>query len=277
MDFLSVVDAVLLGLALGITEFLPVSSLGHSLVLSSLLGFPPTKDIRDTLAVFIQGGAVLAVIVYYGRDLLHQAQKLSADPKTRQLWVNILIAFVPVGVLGLVFNKFIKATLFQPIVVGIALVVGGIIFLLIERRKYQPDTHSLEGVSPRQAVIVGLAQITALIPGISRSGATIVGGIFAGLDRSVATLFTFYLFIPTLGAAAGYELFNTFRNKELFDAVKPYMPYFILAAVVAFGISLIAIRWLLRYISTHSFVPFGVYRIIVGAIIIILVVVGKIS
>ena len=216
---MDLVAAIILGIALGITEFLPISSLGHSLVLEALFGFPTTltdptaiKNARDTLAVFIQGGAVLAVIVYYARDLLKQASQLPSDPKVRQLWINVIIAFVPIGILGLLFNKWIKDHLFQPWIVGAALIVGGIIFLLTEQREPKPVTHTLEQITPRQALFVGIAQIAALIPGVSRSGATIIGGLLTGLEREVATQFTFYVFIPTLGAAAGYQLFQAFRD-----------------------------------------------------------------
>ncbi len=268
---LEIVASVILGIVLGITEFLPISSLGHSLVLSNLLSnsaqFLKDKNNRDFIAIFIQGGAVLAVLVYYARDLIKEARQLPSDPKTRRLWLNVLIAFLPVGILGLLFNNFITTYLFSPLIVGIALVVGGVIFLLVEQKSYQPTTHKLEDITPRQALSVGIAQITALIPGVSRSGATIIGGLLTGLDRTVATVFTFYLFIPTLGAAVGYELYKAFKGHTITGGV---LPYFLLAAAVGFVVSLIAIRWLLRFISNHNFKGFGIYRIIIGLIIIAL-------
>ncbi len=273
---MDIIIAIILGIALGITEFLPISSLGHSLVLEAFLGFPHTitdptaiQQARTSLGLFIQGGAVLAVIVYYGRELLGLASKLPSDPKVRGLFLNVLIAFIPIGLLGLLFNHWIKDHLFTPWIVGVALIVGGIIFLLVESRKYEPTTHDLESITPRQALLIGIAQITALIPGVSRSGSTIIGGLLTGLDRAVAAKFTFYLFIPTLGAAAGYELFNAFRGNQVDSAL---LPYFLLATVVAFVTSLLAIRILLSYISTHDFRAFGVYRIIVGALILLLIV-----
>jgi len=274
MDF---VAAIVLGLVLGITEFLPVSSLGHSLVLEAIFNFPHTtavgtvKDARDGLALFIQGGAVLAVLVAYRTDLLSEARRLGSDPKARRLWLNVLLAFLPIGVLGLVANKWITDHLFQPIVVAIALIVGGVVFLIVEatrRTDYQPTANTLEEITPRQAILVGLAQIVALIPGVSRSGATIIGGLLAGLSREVATRFTFYLFIPTLGAAAIYALYKQLST-HVFD--KSLLPLYVVATVVAFVTSLIAIQVLVRYISTHSFRIFGIYRIIVGVIIIVLI------
>jgi len=272
LDIFPVVASVILGIVLGITEFLPISSLGHSLVLSALLHFPPDAATRNIFSIFIQGGAVLAVLVYYGRDLIKEARQLPSDPKTRRFWLNILIAFLPIGILGLLFNNIITKYLFTPIVVGLALIAGGVVFLFVEQRTYQPTTHKLEDITPRQALMVGLAQITALIPGISRSGATIIGGLLTGLERTVATTFTFYLFIPTLGAAAGYELFKAFKDHAV-DAA--YLPYFLLAAAVGFVISLLAIGWLLRFISTHNFKGFGVYRILIGIVIILLAIFTK--
>jgi undecaprenyl-diphosphatase len=282
MDF---VAAIVLGIALGITEFLPISSLGHSLVIESLLKFPqsltslPTPDMvaianaQNALRLFIQGGAVLAVIVFYARELLAEARKLPTDAITRRMWLNILIAFIPVGVLGLLFNEPIKKYLFTPWVVALALIVGGIILLVVEQREYKPTATALEAVTPRQALLIGLAQITALIPGVSRSGSTIVGGLLAGLSREVATSFTFFLFIPTLGAAAGYELFNQVRKHTLETSL---LPYFALAFVIAFAVSLIAIRVLLRYVGTHNFKAFGIYRIVVGVLILVLIAVNVI-
>src|SRR5579859_5294425 len=268
---MQLIASIILGIVLGITEFLPVSSLGHSIVLAALFGFPPTKEARDALAVFIQAGAVLAVIVYYRRDLLTQARQLPSDPKVQRLWLNVIVAFIPIGILGLVFNSAIKKYLFSPLIVAAALIIGGVIFLLVEQRKHQPVTLTLEDITLRQALLIGIAQITALIPGVSRSGATIIGGMLTGLDRTVATTFTFYLFIPTLGAASAYSLYTAFRDKLVDSSL---IPYFLIAAVVGFVVSLVAIRWLLRYISTHDFRPFGVYRIVVGLLIIVLVFAG---
>ena len=271
---MDVVYAAILGVVLGISEFLPVSSVGHSLVLSSLLSFPPTQAARDTFAVFIEGGAWLAVLLYFSRDLLGQARKLSTDPQTRRLWLNVFIAFVPVGVVGLILHDWVETVLFSPLVVGISLIAGGLAFLWVERRgrEQPPTTVRVEDMSWRQALWVGIAQIAALIPGASRSGATIVGGLLVGLDRNVSTLFTFYLFLPTLAAASGYEIFSAVRKGTIDPSL---LPYFLLAACVGFLVSLVTMRWLLGYIRGHTFRPFGVYRIIVGDIVIALVLAGR--
>lgn len=274
MDILHAVESLILGVVLGITEFLPVSSLGHSLVLSSLFNFPPTKAARDAFALFIQGGAVLAVLIYYGRDFLAQAQRLPTDPKTRRLWLNVLIAFLPIGVVGFIFRKPIQQYLFSPLVIGVALIAGGIAFLLVDRGNARSGTPNLEAITPRQALTVGLAQMAALVPGISRSGATIIGGLLAGLDRTTATVFAFYLFIPTLGSAAGLALFTAVKDKSVDPAL---LPFFLLAAAAGFAVAFVAIRWLLAYISTHDFRPFGVYRLLVGLLIVVLAILGPLS
>ena len=265
------IAAVILGIVLGISEFLPVSSIGHSLVLSSLLSFPPTKLMRDTFAVFIEGGALLAVIVFYSRDLLKQAQQLPTEQSVRKLWLNVIVAFIPVGIVGFLFHDWVEQVLFSPIIVGISLIGGGLAFLAVERRSQPPRTVQIEAMTTRQALWVGIAQILALIPGVSRSGATIIGGLLVGLDRQVATVFTFYLFIPTLAAASGYELLNAAIKGTIDPA---YVPYFLTAALIGFLVSLVAMRWLLGYIREHDFQIFGIYRIIVGLIVIGLVLVG---
>ncbi len=274
MDFIA---AIVLGIAMGITEFLPVSSLGHSLVLEALFNFPQTtatgsiQNARNVIGFFIEGGAVLAVLVYYSRDLLTQARKLPTDALTRRLWLNVIIAFIPIGFFGLVFNGWIQDHLFAPWIVGVALMVVGMVFLLVEQRKVEPTSTTLEMITPRQALMVGIAQIGALIPGVSRSGATIIGGLLSGLSRETATQFTFYLFIPTLVSAVGYEMFSQIRQ-GLFPT--NLLPYLLIAAAVAFVVSLFTIRFLLNYVSAHDFKPFGVYRIIMGVLIIILVAVN---
>ncbi len=271
MDFLI---AVILGVVLGITEFLPISSLGHSIVLEAFLGFPRTvvlagpeaiKQARDALALFIQLGAVLAVIVYYFRDLMGLLGRLPSDPKARRLFGNLILAFLPIAILGFFFNHEIKAVFFSPWVVAVSLILGGIVFLIVESRKAQPATvTNLEEIPWHKALWVGIAQIFALIPGVSRSGATIIGGLLVGLERKVVANFSFLLFIPTLGAAAGFELFKAVKGKTLDHAL---WPFFLLAAAVGFIVSLGVIRWLMKYISTHNFKIFGFYRIGAGVVI----------
>jgi undecaprenyl-diphosphatase len=271
MEFIA---AIVLGDVLGISEFLPVSSVGHSLVLSSLLSFPPTQAMRNAFAVFIEAGALLAVVLFYSRDLLTQAQQFTTNAKVRQLWLNVVIAFVPIGIGGFLLHDWVEKVLFTPLIVGVSLIVGGLAFLVVERRRQPPKTLQLEEMTMGQALVVGIAQILALIPGVSRSGATIIGGLLVGLDRQVATVFTFFLFIPTLAAASGYELVSAARNGTINPSL---LPYFLLAAFVGFLVSLVTIRWLLQYIHTHDFQPFAIYRIVVGVVVIILALDGRLQ
>ena len=267
--------SVILGIIEGITEFLPISSTGHLLVASAFLNFPQflagTPDaqlkFRDTFDIFIQIGAVFAVLVYYGRSLIQQAQKLPSDRSVQRFWVNILIAFLPAAVIGLVVLKRIEGTLDKPLPIAIALILGGIVFLVVERGEHTGTVHDIYQVTPVQALGVGVAQVVSLIPGVSRSGASIVGGLLVGMDRLTATTFSFYLFIPTLGAATLYKLFQALRDKEVAAA---QLPLFAVGTVVTFVVAYASIVWLLRYISTHNFRAFGVYRIIAGAIILVL-------
>ncbi len=267
--------SVILGIVEGITEFLPISSTGHLLVASAFLNFPQflaaTPDaqlrFRDTFDIFIQIGAVFAVLVYYGRSLVQQAQKLPSDRSVQRFWLNILIAFLPAAVIGLLALKRIEGALDQPIPIAVALIVGGLVFLLIERGEYKGSIYDIYHVTPAQALGVGVAQVVSLIPGVSRSGASIVGGMLVGMDRLTATTFSFYLFIPTLGAATLYKLYQALRDKEV---AASQLPLFAVGAVVSFFIAYLSIVWLLRYVSTHSFRAFGVYRIVAGALILAL-------
>jgi undecaprenyl-diphosphatase len=267
------IRAAILGVIEGITEFLPISSTGHLIVGTSLLNFPIPEDFRSTFEIFIQFGAVLAVVLYYSRQLWEQFRKIPSDRKTQMFWFNVAIAFLPAAVVGFLFRDPIKAALYNPVVVAVALIVGGIVLIVIEGMPKKPvsDTQSLEQITTRQAILIGLAQLTALIPGVSRSGASIIGGLLIGLNRPVATAFSFYLAIPTLGIATLYELFSAVRD-GIVQAEQ--LPILGVGTVVSFFVALAAIAWLLRYVATHDFRAFGVYRIIAGIVILLLVAAG---
>lgn len=261
---------VILGIVQGITEYLPVSSTGHLIVSAELLNFQ--NSLTGTFEIFIQIGSVLAVIVYYFSDLWRQVRTVNRDPGVQRLWLAIIVAAIPAAVIGLLLDDFITGVLYAPLTVGIALILGGIVFLVIERRP-EPEanvtTEALEAITLRQALFIGLAQTVALIPGVSRSGASIVGGLLSGLSRTVATQFSFYLAIPVLGGATIYSLL---RNLDQLNPDELWL--LALGTFVTAVVSFIAIGWLLRYIARNSFVVFGYYRIIAGTIIVILVVVG---
>lgn len=265
---------VVLGVVQGVTEWLPISSTGHLLIVANLLNY--TGSIGGTFEIFIQLGTVLSVVAFYFRDLLAQSSALlgRASPEearnARALWLGVAIAFVPAALVGLLARDFIKGVLFEsPAVIATALIVGGIVFLLIERFPRPARTEGLGRITPLQALGVGVAQIFALIPGMSRSGSTIVGGLLAGLDRRTATAFSFYLSIPILGLATLVDLAGSLDRIQPADWGRLF-----LGAIVAMIVGYVTIGWLLRFIARHTFVAFGVYRIALGLLLLGLVAAG---
>lgn len=262
-------QAAVLGVVEGLTEFLPISSTGHLLIASRLLGFE--NSIGGTFEIFIQLGAVLAVVGYFARDLLAQARAVTSDANTRRFWIGIVVAFLPAAIIGLLLRDWIKQVLFEsPTVIAGSLIIGGIVFLVIERLPArQVSVRDVQQISPGQALGIGLAQVLALVPGVSRSGASIVGGMFAGLDRRTATAFSFYLAIPTLGGATVVDLLGSLGELGPGDVGR-----LLVGTVVAMIVAWFSIGWLLRYVANHSFVAFGIYRILAGALILVLVAMG---
>ena len=249
-------SAALLGLVEGITEFLPVSSTGHLIVAADLLKF---RDSGGTFEIVIQAGAVLAVIAYYWRDLLGQARALPVSQDARRLWLGIALAFLPAAILGFLFSDLITRYLFSPVTVAISLIIGGIVLWVIEGRPVAATTRGLTQVSRRQALVVGCAQCLALVPGVSRSASSIIGGLLTGLDRPTATAFSFYLSIPTLGLATLYALL---KGRDALGAAQ--LGPLTVGLVVSFVTALLAVSWLLRYVSRHNFRAFAVYRVLAG-------------
>jgi undecaprenyl-diphosphatase len=256
---------VFLGVVEGVTEFLPISSTGHLLVASDLVRF--SESMSGTFEIFIQFGAVLAVVAFYAADLLQQARDLPRNPQVRHFWLAIFIAFLPAAFAGVLLRDFIKNQLFtSPTVIAWALILGGVVLIAIERLPRPKITERADHISWKQAIIVGVAQVASLVPGVSRSGATIVGGMLAGLDRPAATTFAFYLAIPTLGAATLYDLARSIRALNPND-----LAFLFVGTVVAGFAAWLSIGWLLRYVAHHTFVPFGIYRILAGAVVLVLV------
>lgn len=253
--------AAVLGIVEGVTEFLPISSTGHLIVAADLLNFSSAAAFE----IIIQLGAVIAVVWFYRQALLEQARQLPHDRSIQHFWLAIVLAFIPAAVVGLLLSDYIERVLFSPQVVAVSLIVGGIVLWIVEAISKQPTTYEATQITIRQALIVGFAQLTALIPGVSRSGATIVGGLLSGLDRPAATSFSFYLAMPTLGAATVYSLvkdIGTISGAGFIDLG--------IGLVVSFITALLAIGWLLRYIAKHDFRGFAVYRIVVGVIILLI-------
>jgi undecaprenyl-diphosphatase len=261
------IKVLILGIVEGITEFLPISSTGHLIVATRLLDYPPVA-LRSTFEIFIQLGAILAVVVYYARELLQMARDLPTSRPTQRFWLLVIVAFVPAGVVGFLFREDIQRVLFNPMTVAIALIVGGIIFIVIERGGLVPaaDVTSFERLDLRRAVFIGVAQIFALIPGVSRSGASIIGGMLGGLNRETATKFSFYLAMPTLGIATLYELISAIRDGIV---TATDVPVLALGTLVSFVVALLSIAWLLNYVRSNTFQWFGVYRIIAGVVILL--------
>ena len=264
MESPTLLIALVLGIVEGLTEFLPVSSTGHLIVAGSLLGY--TGEQAKTFEIVIQAGAILAVCWEYRARLGDVARSLFRDRAAQRFVANLFIAFLPAAVLGLAFNRAIKAHLFAPVPVACAFVVGAFVILWAERRqRAHPDTvrvASVDAMRWTDALLIGCAQALALIPGTSRSGATIIGGMLFGLSRVAATEFSFFLAIPTLFAATAYSLW---KDATLLSPSS--LPAFGVGFVAAFVSAFACVRWLIRYVSHHDFVPFVWYRIAFGAVI----------
>jgi undecaprenyl-diphosphatase len=254
--------AAVMGGVEGLTEFLPVSSTGHLILVGTLLGFTDEKS--KVFDIAIQTGAILAVIIVYWQRLRDTAAGLAGDDRARRFVLNVAVAFLPAVVLGLLFGKAIKAHLFTPVVVASAFIVGGFVILWAERISTTARIHSVDAMTPLDGLKVGLMQCLAMIPGTSRSGATIIGGMLLGLDRKVATEFSFYLAIPTLIGAGVYSLY---KERALLSAAD--LPLFAVGLLFSFVSAWLCVRWLLRYIASHTFVPFAWYRIAFGVAVLL--------
>jgi undecaprenyl-diphosphatase len=260
MDVYPLWQALILGVVEGLTEFLPISSTGHLILAGDLLDF---NDERGKLfEIVIQSGAILAIVWEYRARFASVLSGFPRDLVARRFVVNLAIAFLPLAILGLLFGKAIKATLFAPVPVAIAFIAGAFIILWAEKRTHTITIHSVDDIRPRDALKLGLAQACALIPGTSRSGATIIGGLFFGLSRKAATEFSFFLAVPTLGAATVYQLWKE-RHLLAWDDFGMWVVGFVSAFVSAF----LCVRWLLRYISSHDFTIFAWYRIAFGIVV----------
>lgn len=257
MDIHILFKGLILGLVEGITEFIPVSSTGHLILAGDLLGFD--DDRAKVFEVFIQLGAILSVVWLYRERLLGVIRALSSRYEARRFTLNIFVAFLPAAVIGLLAHHAIKQYLFNPITVAAALVTGGVAILLIERMKHSTHVKSTDDVTLRQAVGIGLAQCLALFPGVSRSGATIMGGLVIGLERNVAAEFSFFLAIPTMFAATGYDLLKSLKFLSMQD-----LPLFAVGFITAFFSALVVIKAFIGFISRHNFSSFAYYRIVFG-------------
>jgi undecaprenyl-diphosphatase len=266
MDIILALKAIIMGLVEGFTEFLPISSTGHLILAGSLINF--TGEVAKVFEIAIQAGAILAVMWEYRARIGTVLAGLPSDKRQQKFTVNLIVAFLPAAVLGLLFSKAIKAHLFAPAPVAFAFIIGALVILWAERRhKVVAGAHRIETVDDMtmlDALKVGCAQCFALIPGTSRSGATIIGGMLFGLSRKAATEFSFFLAIPTLLAATVYSVFKARHDLHATD-----LPLFLIGGLAAFVSAFLCVRWLLRFISTHDFTGFAWYRIVFGIVILI--------
>ncbi|AKS04763.1 MULTISPECIES: undecaprenyl-diphosphate phosphatase [Pseudomonas] len=260
MDFWTAIQALILGVVEGLTEFLPISSTGHQIIVADLLDF--TGDRFNAFNIIIQLGAILAVVWEFRGKIFEVVSGLPTQRKAQRFTVNLLIAFFPAVVLGVIFADLIHHYLFNPITVATALVVGGVIMLWAERREHEVHAETVDDITWKDALKVGLAQCLAMIPGTSRSGSTIIGGLLFGLSRKTATEFSFFLAMPTMVGAAVY---SGYKYRDLFQPAD--LPVFAIGFVTSFIFAMIAVKGLLKFIASHSYAAFAWYRIAFGLLI----------
>ena len=271
LDSILLIKAAIMGVVEGLTEFLPVSSTGHLILAGALLGLSDEKS--KVFDIAIQTGAILAVIIVYWQRLATAVADFGSSARARRFLTNILIGFLPAAVIGFLVYKSIKAYLFNGPVVASAFIVGGLIILWVEKRlKPKARIDDVDQMTPWDALKVGFVQCLGMIPGTSRSGATIIGGMLLGLSRKAATDFSFFLAIPTLVAAGAYSLW---KERALLTAAD--VPMFAVGFVVSFIAAWFCVRWLLRYVSSHTFVPFAWYRIVFGIVVLVTAFTGAVN
>ena len=262
MEITVFVKALVLGVVEGLTEFLPISSTGHLILVGDLLGFNDQKG--EVFEIVIQIGAIFAILWEYRARFIGVLRGLGSDQRARAFVINLTVAFVPAALLGLAFNNAIKTMLFKAVPVAVAFIVGGLVIIWVERRNHVVRIRSVDDMTWRDALKIGIAQSFALIPGTSRSGATIVGGLLFGLSRRAATEFSFFLAVPTLISAGAYDAWT---HRALFDASD--LSVFSVGMIAAFVSAFVCVRWLTRFIATHDFTVFAWYRIAFGIVVLV--------
>jgi undecaprenyl-diphosphatase len=271
MDILLLLKAAIMGVVEGATEFLPISSTGHLILAGDLLNFMDHEK-RGVFDIAIQLGAILAVVWEYRQRFVSTFAGLGRDPIANRLIINLSIAFLPLAILGLTFGDKIKAVLFKPVPVAIAFIVGALIILWAEKREHTVTIETVDDIQPIDALKLGFAQAVALIPGMSRSGSTIIGGLFFGLSRKAAAEFSFFLAVPTLGIASVYSMYKDSALISMDD-----IGAWIVGFIFAFISAMIAVRALIRYVSHHDFTIFAWYRIAFGVIVLVTAYTGLVN
>jgi len=263
MDILLLLKAAILGIVEGATEFLPISSTGHLILAGDLLNFM-NHEKRNVFDIAIQLGAILAVVWEYRRRFVSTFAGIGRDPIANRLIINLAIAFLPLAILGLTFGDTIKTYLFKPVPVALAFIIGAFIILWAEKRTHTVTIETVDDIRPLDALKLGLAQAVALIPGMSRSGSTIIGGLFFGLSRKAAAEFSFFLAVPTLGIASIYSMYKDRALLSMDD-----MGAWAMGFIFSFISAMIAVRALIRYVSNHDFTIFAWYRLAFGGIVLL--------
>lgn len=271
MDGMDLLKALVLGIVEGLTEFLPISSTGHLILAGDLLGFNDARG--KVFEIVIQTGAMLAVVWEYRERFARVLRGIATDRQAQRFVLNVAVAFLPAALLGLALGSYIKAALFKPVPVAIAFIVGAFVILWAERRRHVVRVASVDDMSWRDALLVGLAQCLALVPGTSRSGATIIGGLLFGLSRRAATEFSFFLAVPTLVGAGVYD---AWKNRALFS-LEADAGVFAVGLIASFISAFLCIRWLLRYIVSHDFTVFAWYRIVFGVVVLVTAYTGLVN
>lgn len=264
MEIINIVKVIIFGIIQGITEWLPISSTGHLIIVNDFLKMDVSKEFMDIFMVVIQFGSILAVVLLFFSKLNPFKKDKTERNNTIMLWLKILVASIPVGIIGFLFDDYIDSVLYNSVVVALALIVYGIIFIVMENKKKEPKVNELEKISFKQSIKIGLFQMLALVPGTSRSGSTIIGGMYTGTSRVIASEFSFFLAIPAMVGASGYKML-----KYGFNFTSLELTILIIGTLTAFIVSVFAIRFLLNYIKKSNFKAFGYYRIILGIIILI--------
>ncbi len=270
MDIILLLKAAILGVVEGLTEFLPISSTGHLIILGDLMGY--NDETSKVFKIVIQLAAILAICWDYRERLTKMVVGLPTDPLAQRFAGMLFLGFLPAAVLGLMFHSTIKALLFNPITVATALIVGGFIILYVERRAYHPTINSVDEMRWQDALKVGFAQALAMIPGTSRSGATIMGGMIFGLSRKTAAEFSFFLAIPTMFAATAYDLYKNWALLRVED-----VPVFAVGFIASFLAAMWAVKSFIKFISNHTFVVFAWYRIVFGLIVLLTAYTGVVN
>lgn len=273
MELIEILKVVILGIIQGITEWLPISSTGHMILADTFLQLQQPKDFMDMFYVVIQLGSILAVVVLYFNKLnpFSRAKSRAERLSTFQLWFKVIVAILPIGVIGLLVDDWVTEHFYTPTVIAIALIFYGVLFILLEKRNHRvkPRIRNFEQLSYRTAVCIGILQLLAIIPGTSRSGSTILGAMLLSCSRFVATEFSFFMAIPVMFGASGYKILKFILKTGLASITGFQWRLLLIGSLVAFVVSLFAIKFLMNFIRKHDFTAFGWYRIVLGIIVIL--------